>query len=135
MVLLLGLLGHCYREQRLLANVLLVEEERAVDRVYLYRGAELRRVSLLRQGRWQLHCGSTRRHRTAKQILLYYSLLVMTTDNHNLLVGAHNLTLHRLPIQLSVMIDLHGLLGIRSVHKHHLSMARLNHLKYSCPTL
>ena len=98
MVLLLRLLGHCYREQRLLADVLLVEEERAVDRVYLYRGAELRRVSLLRQGRGQLHRGSTRRHRTAKQILLYYSLLVMTTDDHNSLVGTDNLTLHRLPI-------------------------------------
>ena len=70
MVLLLGLLGHCYREQRLLANVLLVEEERAVDRVYLYRSAELRRVSLLRQGGGQLHRGSTRRHRTAKDIVV-----------------------------------------------------------------
>ena len=46
-----------------------------------------------------------------------------------LLVDAHYLTLHRLAIQLSVVIYLHGLLSVIPVNKHHLGVARVDQLK------
>ena len=46
-----------------------------------------------------------------------------------LLVDAHYLTLHGLAIQLSVVIYLHGLLGVIPVYKHHFSMTRVDQLK------
>ena len=46
-----------------------------------------------------------------------------------LLVDAHYLTLHRLAIKLSVVIYLHGLLGVIPVNKDHLGVARVDQLK------
>lgn len=46
-----------------------------------------------------------------------------------LLVDANYLTLHGLAIQLPVVINLHGLFSVIPVYKHHLGMARVDHLK------